>query len=740
MAIIFTLPLATSGTTKIFNANTQHAVALFLISGPNNKGGQEFVPGFSQLQQINVYLQNEVADNSITLTVYKGSAAENGISIYTQEMTLKETGAKWFSLVLDKPLSLQSDGLYSFTLNTKGRAVWFGTTAADGDYKGLNYDAVALGGWTRTCITAFELVAKYEGAEPYLEIEKQIDALPDTITLQDEAAIVAVREAYNVLPLSQQQKVSNYQLLLSAEMTIADLKEAQENAIYQVAEDAIAACFPVTKKVRNAILEAQQQVNTFIYKEGSQVLKRIDNYDDLAVAIATYNGLEQEISGDPTKDGTINVYDALQTLQYALGKLEFNDYQKRVSDVNVDDKINAIDALMVLQRSIKMIDSFPLDAIEVEKIEENLQLYSKKNEALFCKTYQSMIDRTHENGYAQTSVTGAYVGMFCRDASIQMRAHVEAGDYDQALKLLKYTVDYHRTYDYDYLLHIMNNGNGPISSKVQVDTTFFFLHAWYLYATKAPDSPQKEAFLKESQDKIFDFADYFLEQGYLDEFGLMINPSLEHSRDGRYWFSYDLLTNVYASQALHELALYFGESHPEKAKGWEEASQTIVNGVHTNLISEIDGKKFYAELIDYQDDNRLVQGFSWVNLAPMGCDWYAADPQLLENTYQLYMKYGSCLYYNEYQMLDVYSTYNGNPLVAGNHVIGKGLAWEMMYCKKMGYTQRLQKLVNFVERNSVDMYRETWGYYGGGSDTANQEHASWMLVANKTCFPQLTID
>jgi hypothetical protein len=104
------------------------------------------------------------------------------------------------------------------------------------------------------------------------------------------------------------------------------------------------------------------------------------------------------------------------------------------------------------------------------------------------------------------------------------------------------------------------------------------------------------------------------------------------------------------------------------------------------------------------------------------------------------MKYGSCLYYNEYQMLEVFSTYNGSPLTAGNHVIGKGLAWEMMYCKKMGYTERLQTLANFLECNSTDMYRETWGYYGGGSDTANQEHASWMLIANRICFPKIDYD
>jgi hypothetical protein len=367
---------------------------------------------------------------------------------------------------------------------------------------------------------------------------------------------------------------------------------------------------------------------------------------------------------------------------------------------------------------------------------------TEKYASLFKETYGSMLDRTKDNGYAQTSINGVYPGMFCRDASIQMMMHVEAGDYNQALRVLQYTVDYHKKHGFSYVLHVMNNKDNPItdkdfpiSDKIQADTTFFFLHAWYLYATRATDSPQKTAFLESSRQQIFTFADYYLDKGHLHENGLLHNPSLEHSREVRYWYGYDLLTNVYASQAWHEMALYFADSYPEKAKRWGDAAERIVQGVHEHLTYEIDGKRFYAELIDLENDSHFVPGFSWVNLAPMGCDWYGADKELLENTYQLYMQYGSCEYYNKYQMLEVVSTYGDG--VKGDHVIGKGLAWEMIYCKKMGYTHRLQTLSEFVELYSDKMYRETWGYDGGGSDTANQEHASWSLYAHMLCYPEL---
>ncbi len=364
-------------------------------------------------------------------------------------------------------------------------------------------------------------------------------------------------------------------------------------------------------------------------------------------------------------------------------------------------------------------------------------MHSAKNEALYKATYGSMLDRTHENGYAQTSITGAYGGMFGRDSSIQIMAHVAAGDYDQARLIMQYILRYHQTYRLPYIIHVMDCDAPPASLKVQIDTTFFFLHAWYLFATQAPATDENKAFLAAYESQIKALADYYLTDEYQKENGLFLTPSLEHSREGRYWICYDLLTNTYASQALHEMSLYFAQTDPQSAARWGEAADRTAAGIHAHLTYEIDGKRFYAELIDHEHGDAFIPGFSWVNLAPMGCDWYAADPELLENTYQLYLQYGACTYYGKYYMLDVVNTYNGKPIEKGNHVIGKGLAWEMLYCKKTGKLDRLNELVDFVAEYSDEMYRETWWYGGGGSDTANQEHASWMLYAMTLCLPEL---
>ncbi len=369
---------------------------------------------------------------------------------------------------------------------------------------------------------------------------------------------------------------------------------------------------------------------------------------------------------------------------------------------------------------------------------------TEKSKLLIENTYRSLADRIREDGYAPTSVTGAYGGMYGRDASVHALCHTLAGDFDLARKIMEYTVDYHNQHGFDYLIHVLDPAHNNPCLKCQADATFFFLHTWVTFANTAPKTDENKAFLQNSYERVKILAHYFLQNGDFDNpYGLLFNQSLEHTRDRSYFQCYDLLTNVYASQALHELAQLVAEADPENATVWESAAAKIVKGVHNFLVGEVDGKKIYAELIGRSQKSidanpnaarRDIRGFSWVNLAPMSCDWYAADPEILENTYQAYLKYGCVEYYGKHQMLDSFTAFETElaPATKGTHVLGKGLAWEMMYCKKMGYTDRLQELTVFLEDCCDQVVRESWLPEGGGSDTGNQEHAGWLLIAYQT--------
>ncbi len=733
------LPVAATAELAPFAQNTDSATALFVVESPRHGAGQEFVADFPCIKGIKVFLQNTKADNGVTITVNSGSPVGQTTEIYSQQDFIATANTGWYTFEFEKIVEIPTGTLCSFVLQAEDKCVVFGTTEAKSTVcSGLNYDVAAYGNvWQRTCTTAFELIPDVNAAVPNAVIAL-IDAIPDPVTLNDKPQVEAAREAYNALVNTYRPQVTNINKLLQAEMEIARLEKNASNDAVNAIINAIKNIGPITDNSGAELEAINQQYIDLVNQYGMPIRTKVTNISNLWLAIRQYNaGSSTVVIGDVNGDTKIDAKDALLVLQFAVAKTALDADQRVAADVSDDKNIDAVDALQILKYAVGKQTAFTAKPPQRRPIEEVHPMYSKKNESLFKATYQSMLDRTHDNGYAQTSINGVYPGMFGRDSSIQIMAHVAAGDYDQAAKLIGFIVQYHNTYNVDYVLHIMAEEARPISAKEQPDATFFFLHAWYLYVTQAPQTDETRAFIESTLPRVRKFADYYLNDYYMKDNGLLLTPSLEHSRDGRYWKCFDLLTNTYASQALHELSLYFAQSDPENARRWGEWADSIAAGIHEHLTYEIDGLPFYAELIDEENGSKFYPGFSWVNLAPMGCDWYAADPELVENTYQLYMKYGACKYYGKYKMLDVCSTYNGKPLTRGNHVIGKGLAWEMLYCSKMGYEERLQELTDFIEANSVDMYRETWAYGGGGGDTANQEHASWMLYANLICFPKL---
>ena len=62
---------------------------------------------------------------------------------------------------------------------------------------------------------------------------------------------------------------------------------------------------------------------------------------------------------------------------------------------------------------------------------------------LFQSSYDILFDRITSRGYAATSLTGTYFGMFTRDSSIQAMAHTVYGDYDAARSILCYLLSFH---------------------------------------------------------------------------------------------------------------------------------------------------------------------------------------------------------------------------------------------------------------------------------------------------------
>ena len=76
-------------------------------------------------------------------------------------------------------------------------------------------------------------------------------------------------------------------------------------------------------------------------------------------------------------------------------------------------------------------------------------------EWLHKNSYDILYNRITDRGYAVTSLTGLYIGMFPRDSSIQAMAHISHGDSVSARKILRYLLSYHVALDLKRTAHII---------------------------------------------------------------------------------------------------------------------------------------------------------------------------------------------------------------------------------------------------------------------------------------------
>lgn len=280
----------------------------------------------------------------------------------------------------------------------------------------------------------------------------------------------------------------------------------------------------------------------------------------------------------------------------------------------------------------------------------------------------------------------------------------------------------------------------------QPDGNYMLVLAWARYVAA---EPQDTAFFDATYPTIRQFADYYFTQpGYLDSsLHLLRNPNLEHSRKNVYLDAYDLITNVFASEALHELAAVTRDADPAASTRWADTATQLAGGIRRNLTAEVDGHTVYAEMINLSPDTPpcplchawseggqtgvFYPGFSWVNLAPVAANWFATDPQIMAATYQSYLRHASSTWQpGSFQMLNVQDD--------AQAVIGKGLAWEIGLNATVHDRARLTTLLEFVDQYTPgDLYPEQ--YWGGNvvSDPGNQEQSSWYVYEMLVAFPQL---
>ena len=148
----------------------------------------------------------------------------------------------------------------------------------------------------------------------------------------------------------------------------AEAEEKIKQAEIQKVVDAITAIGSVDEITKdNAAAKqelvdaAETAVNALISTYGQDITAEISNYATLADAKEKIAEVTAYTLGDANEDGEINASDALLALQHSVKLTELKDAVFSAADVDESGVVDATDALFILQYSVKLIDKFPAE-------------------------------------------------------------------------------------------------------------------------------------------------------------------------------------------------------------------------------------------------------------------------------------------------------------------------------------------------------------------------------------------
>jgi hypothetical protein len=133
--------------------------------------------------------------------------------------------------------------------------------------------------------------------------------------------------------------------------------------------------------------------------DGSYTIENLSNGKFLTVADDRLSG--ELFYGNLNDDDMINAVDALLVLQIAVGKYKPSSEQELLGDVNGDGNIDAVDALQVLQHSVGKLERFPV-SVEASDVKQLASYDSSVMQQVSLPSYES-------EGQAEASLTDVCV-------------------------------------------------------------------------------------------------------------------------------------------------------------------------------------------------------------------------------------------------------------------------------------------------------------------------------------------
>lgn len=687
-------------------------MALYMINEPNNGAAQPFVPKNNKIYSVDVHLDKSSSTDKVNVMICT-DYNDLSTAIATATYTFGDTPNGWQNIVFDTPVSVTPGTTYYLVVRgtaDSGRIVWNGTTQNCDVPKSLNYDKGVFGGWVEnSCYLGFEIISyptktiaqsfeargntmggvdvtvfsEKAGGKIKIEVRSDFADASTTLCTAECGIDKAGEKTYQITFANEiaMQYQDTYYLVISFEGTDGYVRLMTDAA---AAADSYALADSWSRVGYAFLADARFGVDreTIITLDGKTA-----GVQEIPCAGELITGVKVVLAKDKNATGTLKA-----TLYKADGKNEQLIDTKKVSIESLSEQA---DWLMI---------KFDLPLTKTQKDGNyfiRLETVDAKGNVYWC-------------GSTTVDNYGTYVEKNGTYTKVSGEAGFEA--YKGVTRLL--------------------------SNYTQTDATYMLIHAWVMFVNNCKGTEEDLLFIEQSYPIIKSFANYFLSDEYYNkEMNLIYNPSLEHSKKGRYWQAYDLITNVFASQAFYELAEFAKSKGDDTNWGyWMSYAEKIKAGIHTHLVAEVDGLTIYGEFYDRYDNMKYYEGISWVNFAPVAAEWYGMDMQIMKNTYEIYKKHAG---------IDMFG-FSG---LATDHFlgtdetrmefIGKGVAWELMFCNMIGDTERIQEIVDLElatsKRYNLSVYPESWTSQTTVSDPGNQEHCSWQVYAMSIVFPELTI-
>jgi len=688
-------------------------MALYLINEPNNGAAQPFVPKNNKIYSVDVHLDRSSGTDTVKAMICT-DYNDLSTAIATATYTFGDTPNGWQNITFDSPVNVTPGKTYYLVVRgsaDSGRVVWNGTTQNCDCPKSLNYDKNTFGGWTQSGnYLGFEIISY-----PTKTVAQSFEARGNTMGGVD--LTVYSEKAGGKVTVEIRTDYADANSIIAKAQTSID--KAGENTY----------TLSFSKEVPMQYQDTYYLVVTF---EGTDGYVRL--MTDTGAAADSY------AQGD---DWARVGYAFLAHALFGVDREPIITLDGKTAGVQeipcAGELITAVKVVLAkdknaagtLKATLYKGNSQKAQLINTKKIA--IETLSEEADWLMIKFDLPLI-KTQKNGnyYIKLETEDAKGNVYwCGSTTIDN--HGTYLEKDAAYTVVKGEAGFEALKGVTRLL----------SNYTQTDATYMLIHAWVMYANNCKGTEEDKEFIEQSYPIIRDFANYFLSDEYYNkEMDLIYNPSLEHSKKGRYWQAYDLITNVFASQAFHELSSLAKDMGDSRNAGiWNAYAEKIKIGIHKHLTCEIDGKTIYAEFYDREDNMKFYEGISWVNFAPVAAEWFGMDMEIMKNTYEIYKKHAGISMFG----------YNG---LATDHFlgttetrrefIGKGVAWELMFCNMIGDTERIAEIVQLelatAKRYNLSVYPESWTSETTVSDPGNQEHCSWQVYAMSVVFPQLTLE